>query len=373
MAWSSAVDGLLLDTWRRNVREDVWLFNQIKGKSVIRDRPVYVQKDRDAIGIGIRQAYDMMRQTMRFSLTPAWFVEDVPLPYGEPINGQYVRLGHGHIQALGKYATSLIEANVSVAYSDPDNDTINELATISVSTDVDADEIAVFFRVADGAYSAGNVKYRIMPVQVSSNGATATVTAHRANFVKPSVSDVQYDMPEQDSNNRNIVNPAVATEFVTAVDVYRVYTDSSSAVQLIGCEDCTNTLYTVNARIVDAVNGLIELCSDADCTGYPDHVRVSYYAGYKLAVDGSVYPSLATALTRLANTLISEQPDGLQNPITTSYIADNEDVSGVGDENHMKFGMKAGQVAAAKLASMWQMPRCDKYGVHRVRYQDETL
>jgi hypothetical protein len=160
--------------------------------------------------------------------------------------------------ALGQRATSLIQAGVSVVYSDPNSIGVNDTATITVNSAVANDEIKLYFRTADGAPTAGDARYEIEPTVITDNGAgVVTIKAHRALFVKPKEWAREYEAFDANFNSPNIVDTGTAAGFVTAVDVYRVYTDTSAAISLQAADGTELQSYT--GEIIDAELGTFRL------------------------------------------------------------------------------------------------------------------
>jgi hypothetical protein len=203
----------------------------------------------------------------------------------------------GKVIETGIKGQSLIQAAVPVVYSDVDGDGYDELATVTVATTVtDKEEIAVFFPGTNGEYS-----YEIRPVDVSLAAGVATITFQKylAPFVAlweklPSPDDPVLQIDGDDNSN-----------FVTTVDVYRVYNDISQQVLLYSEPTCSGTsqvesdgcLYVRNSRLgilayqQATFNVTTQVWSPCtSCTKL--HVRaIAYYrAGLKNV--GNAYPHL---------------------------------------------------------------------------------
>lgn len=256
MAVSTFASGLMLDTWRRIVQQDIWLFNQLRGDGVIKSScDVYVQSDWDLIGRGMNDAFSRVHRFLNFAPYPVWLYEDVPLAYGDGVEGLAVRLSSGYVQTIGKRITTAIQSNATVTYSDEDGDGVEDTATITVATAVDVSEIAVFFRTADGAPESANDAWRVQPLTMRASGGNVTITGHKSLFVNPSaVWDTPYSNPNYDE--RQAGDTGTAGHFVTTVDVYRVHADTTDAVVIMGCDGGDES---VSATIVNAQEGVIRL------------------------------------------------------------------------------------------------------------------
>ncbi len=347
-----------LDLWREICLEDIWHFNQITGENApLWTRQVYVQPDRDVVARAMTDAWDTITRYLQFPLKPIYQYEDILLGSAYHIYSQQLTLQTSYLQAVGRRAATLIEADATVTYSDPQGIGTDTLATITVTTSANADEIEVFFRAAD---SASAEEYQVYPLTVSKSGNTATITGHRALFVKPGgVWSQPYVAPSYtDENSADTADP---TDFVTLVDVYRVYPDADSAVELVGPNrygcDCGETVCTACARILDPENAIIAVQpTSTTCCTYPDRVRVHYRAGYPL-FRGEIDATLRTALVRLANTMMPRQPCPVENRYYDIFAADRTAANVVQPRNlNNPFGVLNGQLEAWKLIQSYARP-----------------
>lgn len=303
----------LLNSWQRMNREDIWHFNQAAGAGApLGECAVYIQDDREQIAEALNEAFQLFTSYLGYYPRPVWTEETIRLGAGQPWQLQRLKVKHGYLIEFGQRATSLIQAGAAITYSDPDGDGINELATITVATTVDVDEIQVFFRTADGATSAGNEQYQIEPLQISASGGTVTITGHRALFVSPAlIWNIPFTPTDPNFRTRNYADTASAAGFVTSVDIYRVYNDTTTTGQLIsdpiwtdGSDLSGNVLTSADVRITDAIRGRFEVRTDCaavlTCTGPIEAVRVYYRSGYEL-VNGQMDNQLLRGIIRLAN------------------------------------------------------------------------
>lgn len=324
----------LLNAWQRIMLADIWHFNQAKGQGapLKEGRNVYIQQERDDIARALNVAVEKAVPYLGFYPRPVYLTEVIPLSTGAPFQMQTLRTSSKYIEAFGVRAVSLIQAGAPIVYSDVGGIGANDTATITVPTTVSASEIQVFFRTADGATSAADEFYEIEPLTVTIVGANAVITGPRALFVKPStIWDVPYDYDGGNFAERNYADTALAAGFVTAVDVYRVYTDSSNAVNVIsddawtdGLDVATSTLTAAQARIVDARLGIFQVrptCTN--CMGVPSQVSVKYKAGLPL-VRGRMHPTMEEALIRFSNTLMGQKIISLYEYPENKWVYDRE-------------------------------------------------
>lgn len=310
----------LLNRWPVVMHEIDWRFNQISGDKVRMhaqcQNRVYIQYERDYIGQALYDAAVQAREYLGFAPAPMWVVnEPVTLNSDLSWDGQTLQTRYGHLTEFGVRATSGITSGVTVVYSDTNDDQLDDLATITVSgvTDIDADEIKAYFRVADGALAAASDLWQITGLTVTKSGDTATITGPRWLFVHPkAVWSKEYAYQESNPNWPKFEGDANNTEhFVQQVDVYREYADATNAVQLLPNPALTDSPVSVTADIVDAEYGSFSLRtvgSQLAPGARPETVRVSYRAGLPL-VNGRMDPQLETAIVRYSNTLMPQEPE----------------------------------------------------------------
>lgn len=312
----------LLNRWPITMFESPFHFNQLAGANAPLTEPcdeVYIQQNRDDIAAGLNLAVELVAAELGFYPRPVWLTERLDLGHGWPMEWQSLRTSWGYLTEFSIETQTLIEAGVAVTYSDENGDGWNDTATISVATTVDADEIRVYFRTADGASAAGSEDWEIDLLTVSSDGVTATITGPIYQFTHP---NTVWANPRQSPNylTKRPFDSLDNANYVTAVDVYRVYGETTGAVQLITDPIWDETAansgdLTENAvgRITNSKLGLFQVrlnsCVDiSSCTYAPSQVWVSYKAGYALR-GGLMDRIMEQALIRIANTQMPYQPD----------------------------------------------------------------
>jgi hypothetical protein len=294
-----------------------------------------------------------------------------------------------YLLAIGVETRAAIQTGVAVTYSDPDGDTINEVATFSVATTVtDPDQIEVYFTSADrfdgssipATGDAGDAaRFQIRPLTVRISGGTATIRGPSWLFVKPALQETGVNL-----------DPATAGNFAATVDIYRRYTDPDGTTsdtaqaaliwesQPCGgfwwCCDSTDPAATAQAvaraAIRDSRRGLVSLgpaaydsvaatWSAAWCgtPGYaPDRVTLRYRAGIAL-VDGQIARQWQPIVARLAMAELSEELCGCEtaNRELHRWRFDLARSGGANDEQYgaisaadldNPYGTRRGQVAA---------------------------
>jgi len=239
---------------------------------------------REQLARAIHDAEDAIEKHTGIPILKSWYQHELDYPhnyrrdsvYSNGLNTRYankaVALPRGNVISAGIKATSLIEAAAAIVYSDPDGDGWSELATITVTTDVDDDEIHIY-------YPGETTGYEIRPITVASAGGVATITAPAWRFVDP---DLQNATPGAfgaiDISSANLV---------TTVDVYREYNDDSTAITFYW-DDYTHTgsFYIRNAKsgIVAPYAGNYSAVSEEWSAvnvyrGEPNRMVINYYAG----------------------------------------------------------------------------------------------
>ena len=228
--------------------------------------------------------------------------------------GKSVTSKWAKVRAVGQQAKTLISAGVAVNIT-------GENVTVSVATTVtETSEIEVYFRVADGADEAASDTYRIRPLKVTITAGAATITGKKWLFLDPTLWDAPDSIDGDDASN-----------YVTLVDVYRVYNDPSDPADFYwetlpeGCTDTDNSgcqfiTQTACLLIRNADNGFLVPSPaewDADTSSFteqsfsqnwePDKVRINYRAGYPLGADGEMDDYWARAVAYYSCALLGRE------------------------------------------------------------------
>lgn len=365
----------LLDIWRDYMREDLFHFNQASGKGAPLNEPcnVYIQPEREALTRALLRAKRMLFSELGYEPFPIWKSDTFLLSQGIPIERQLLRLREGYVQSFGQRAQTLIDDDVAIVYSDDDGDGVNDTATMTVTTTVAAGEIKVFFRTADGAPAAGDYRWEIEPLTVTKSGNTATIVGHRALFVKPSSFwDVPYDWSDDiNRKEKNSADTSLAADFITLVDVYRVYNDTTTPAVVSSDDWLSEGDNTITFDDTTAAVQLVQ--SDIStfrvrwtctaCEGWPERVTVYYKAGYPLSY-GRPDAELSEMLARLANTLhplalpceVCESSRRMWETDTTPVPADELSQREVGNP----FGLLRGAVEAWRVVVARALARAGK-------------
>lgn len=265
-----------------------------------------------------------------------------------------VDLREGFIQGTGAELLTPIQLAVPIAFSDPDGDGLNELATIGPipipATITDPTQITLY---VSSTYRLGlddttGEQYRIEPTKATISGGNVTIRAYGYTFMIPAL---------KEGYATTVVDPANPANFMTTVDVYQrslatgvdaVAVTSSQGVvywetypyhgwwcQCTGCggpnfggsisdpaavAQAAARVGIRNARtgnvipaeaIYDTSTGIWSGLSWANCTE-PDRVLVRYLAGHPLGVDGFMDRKWRNIVTRFAAAELKRQIVGCE-------------------------------------------------------------
>lgn len=370
--------------WAEYMGITPWAFNQLSGPGdqaplTTNGINVWVQPDWRDLALALTRALTKVSDNLRFYPRPVYLHAEIPLGRGRPFELQSLKLPYGYVQAIGRRAITALDSGAAVVYTDEDGDGVNDTGTVTINV-VDppsASEIQMFFTVADIALPSAVVadeRYQIEPATVVVSGNTVTLTAHISYFVLPSLWRQPYIPPNYNAHNKNILITTDAANYVTTVDVYRVYPDATSAVTLRRrvreCTACGFTWENVTglAEIEDSRLGLINVCEES-CRcwrgGY-SYLDVYYYAGYPIpnysatsqadVFTGEPDPALTEAIVRLANCEQARVPNSFNNNISTRWDKDQE-YQKIQGEPPIKtpFGSMNGQRAAWEIVAEYAL------------------
>lgn len=303
-----------------------------------------------AIELAIESAETKLRDYLGYSVAPHYVTEELPWPQpsGAPwgSDGRWLdmQLTEGEVRAVGVETVAAIQVAAAVAYSDADGDGFDDTFTITAATAItDTSQIAVYFSTADrfdgwGATTALSPRWRLLPLQISISAGTVTIRGPKQLCVRP----IKYEGAV--NVGANGLDPALAGNFVTTLDIYQRYTATDGNTIATSqavitwetrpshgwwccCSGCTSSdpysgspydpAATANAvarvGIRDARHGLITpaeaIYNSTDVTwsaldwsvcSRPDRVTVRYLAGFPLGSDGQMQEPFRTLVARMA-------------------------------------------------------------------------
>lgn len=125
-----------------------------------------------------------------------------------------VQLGEGKIKQAGVETRSII-GNALLVYSDQDGDGLSDTWSTAIATTVtDVSQIEAMFVAADRMGNPAGDAWTVKPITVTIAGGMATITGRAWQTVKPA----RYE-------SSAAIDPAVAANFATSLDIYRHYCD----------------------------------------------------------------------------------------------------------------------------------------------------
>jgi hypothetical protein len=181
----------------------------------------------------IAEAEGMIESVIGYKLLPDWIVDErrnterpaIRELFSFGINARWlaksVKARWGYVQSGGQRAKSVISAGAAIVRSDADGDGYQETATVTVASAVDTDEVHVYFPGESGAD-----EWEVKPVQVIASGANLVITFKIWQVPDP-------DLWERLSTDPAAIDGDNIANFLTTVDVYRVYNNPQTQVQFL--------------------------------------------------------------------------------------------------------------------------------------------
>ncbi|KKK66431.1 hypothetical protein LCGC14_2964160, partial [marine sediment metagenome] len=328
---------LPLDTWAKLMGVNPLHFNGVYTESnppAVCEQPwlQFAWQTADRVGReelsrAILQAEADIERHLKYRLIPTWEEEEWhetirPLRRelfnltNTDIRGfaQTVKANWGHFISGGMRTPAILSDGLgtAVTYTDIDGDGYKEVATVTVTVAAGQDpcELRVYFPVSNVMVAADLQNFfaawEIRPIDVTVTGTTAVISFRREQAVKP---ELQLDVvPPADDSHLRGVDGNTDANFITTVDVYRVYNDPQTQVNLlweglgIGCDNCLGGCnlceYSTQAGCL-SVRGDLKLSQVAyrpatwnaateafdtvalAVSRQPDNVRLWYYAGLR--------------------------------------------------------------------------------------------
>lgn len=289
----------------------------------------------EEVAQAIADAEQMLASELLYWPAPKYFVDEVvqyPRPARRDLWGgggtprgewKSIQLPWHQVVSGGVFNRTLIGniAAGAITVSDLDGDGVNETFTATITDAAiglitDANELGIYFVAGDRHGEDIGEAWRIRPVKVTISGNTATFRGHRALLANPSKA---YAVAPAD------MNAADAANYVTSLDCYRAFTDTSSTDALPyqgvaiwrndpGCtQDCTFSVLPLCLGEHQNDQGRVFASwGTTACWPFawePDRVEVNFYAGLPL-VNGQMQPEMAKCVTYLSTALLAHEKCG---------------------------------------------------------------
>jgi hypothetical protein len=276
------------------------------------DCDTYVIKpERDSISSALWEAQIEIEQEAGFPMLRRW-IADEQRPYSFPLQADNAWVFDGGIRS-----TTTIETDAAVTHVADDANGNPQDSTVTVATTItDVDEIRVFYPASLGV--EGPVE--IDPSDIDADGVNATISIPRWRLVAP----------EFVNNPRGGILYDTVTNFLSVVDVVRVFNDNSTEATIVWphqssacsnisrlccltCGEFTRTacIYVSNPELgqIDVLpatfsGGSWTVNRRCACRG-GTHAIINYRAG-----PATLSPQARDAIIRLAHTKMPDEPCG---------------------------------------------------------------
>jgi len=339
MARSDYLTQLPLDLYSRYMYIPSTHFNQLWGEKA----PllggcdgVWDQDERDFLAWTMQEAEQLIANELGFQPVPAFITnEELAMALtGVRLDWFKAELATKNklVTGYGTEQLTLVQADATVEYLNLDNDPLDrqEIAEIGnqLYTDLPACanpcEVAVFFRVGDGADDPADPRWEIRPLQIDIDGSTMRIRADSSLFVRPDLQRLTKQNSATDENAYRI--QWALTNLVSQVDVYcrTINTQTPITLQWDGVCTCTSPCshdtQTACAYPTDnrhgffiprpaTWNGTANVYSAPIWGVPPESVIVNYRAGYPLDPRTCrMNANLERAIIKLTNVLLPEPP-----------------------------------------------------------------
>lgn len=302
------------------------------------ENPIWMRFQRDTLRFYLAEAQQEIEEVAGYPLCPT-YIADEEHPYLFPLRARWSK-----ILEVGTQAEADIALNAAVNYA-------TEPAVVTVASAVAASEVKVFYPGSD---------YEILPSSVVQSAGVLTVQIPRCRLVKAEL----WDTPQGG------IAYEVDENFLDAVDLKRVYLDSSVNAKLVwshfspngtcpncGCLTCSeheeDACLTIRNRATGSLDALQATYASAVWTpscswcwrARADKVRVNYVAGLN-----PINERAQNAVLRLAHAKMAVSPCGCD--VLRSMWARDTNIPEVltRERENNPFGMSDGAWIAYKFA-----------------------
>lgn len=300
MAWSNIDVYNLMERWKTRVNVNPYSFQQINDGFMNYSPAVWVQDERNELALTLSIEIQKFNKWVGYNPFPIYGVETIWLNGLDWENVLLVLSDSVYLQKFGTLGQELLGTE-SISYN-------GDVATITITTDEldDDEQLAIY----PPDYTA-QLNYRIHDVKHSYSGGVYTITGHKSNFVDP---DKQLEIDSfvnGDYKNRNELDESDADNFLTDVDIYRHYNDTTTQAELIcyGTGDTAVTTTSVTPVIINGRESKFVLArnSNTSISGMVQAVRIYYQAGYPLQNNETVFEPFETIILRQTKANLGEK------------------------------------------------------------------
>jgi len=302
---------------------------------------IWTQTQREYLAMALKTAQELIEEQLGYPLAARYFAEEQMFTHyttrGVEIPAP-LQLAQGMGVEFGIKVESEIEAGAVLVYSGDDG-----VVTVTVAEAVPLSEVKVFYPDEYVSTADEFHKYEITPRLIERSGTTVTITIPKCRLMKVELFYSSDTLQYEDAAN-----------YMSTVDVARIYTDSTTIATVYYDSRCTTGACTQGSQTAcgewrDKRNGLIKLTlANYDETegawervcgcscNVPRHALVNYRAGL-----AAISATLTQAVIRLAHTLLPKEPCGCAGVMNIWEQDRGEAAVGAGVQNN-PWGLTAG-------------------------------
>ena len=264
-------------------------------------RKVWLKSQRDEMAYYLAEAQDEIEQHANYYLKARWTTNE-DKPYSYPVLTDWRKVIAGGIKATEDISTDEAVSHLT------DPAVIGPVAT----TVTDESEIHVFY---PESLVEEEVEIHPSDIDLDTVGGTVTIYVPRCRMVKPSLVD----------NDESGLDYDDTTNFLSVVDVKRVYNDTSTNATLVWpnscgcgsiyCPTCSEYTHDGCIYVLDSGSGSLRVLEATyssgswsactTCRTQPRRVKLNYYSGLT-----SLTRQARDAIVRLAHAKMPHAPCG---------------------------------------------------------------
>lgn len=304
MSWTKQNLYGLSDRFQVRTQQEVFKFNQLDSGYNSYNESLWIQSERDELNYQLKTMFNEITEWVGYYPRPIWKKIKVPLDNFEYYYNEKIYIPESaYLNSLGVRATELIESGVT--YTTSPLTGLKTVALFEVETDeIEDGELVLFHTANDSFGKSADERFRVLPSQVYYDGSSYQIEVPYARLIKPELWKTQFN--NGDPEQRNGYSPTDTDNFVTSLDVYRVYTDSTIKGKLIGYPldySGSSELQSVNVNIVisDGQNSEFKIIANQESVLFePTHVEVWCNIGKPLNENGDMESILEEFIIRKA-------------------------------------------------------------------------
>lgn len=302
MSWAKINTYNLLDRFQIRTRQEPYKFHQIDSGFNDYSESIWIQDERDELNYQIKTMFDEMREWLGFYPRPIWKKIRIPLDSYQTYYAQdYLEIPESAwLLGFGTRNTELIQSGVAIASKPTNSDYVSLTITTSEITD---GELCLFHTSDDAFGNTADDRFRIYQDNVYYDGTSYQVKVHYSRLIKPVLWQDQF--VNGDYKDRKEYTKNDTSNYVSEIDVYRVYNDTSTNGRLIGSPYDFSGLTTtqtseVDLILLDSENSYFKIVGDGSypTTFEPNLIEVDAYIGYPLTEQNATYPIIEEFIIR---------------------------------------------------------------------------